>query len=182
MDGVVTILEDDYYRIVQDIWQDLHRVCDLQNSANLTVPHFSWHVAQAYRDEAGLSVMLEKICQQISPFTVRTTGIGLFFQPRLVIYIPVVKTQVLMDVHRMLWEELAQLAEQPLSYYAPEMWVPHITLIHEELSNTGLSSVLSRLSTWQFEWDLQVNNLALIGQSASASGTICIQHSLRGGL
>ena len=182
MDGVVTILEDKYYRIVQEIWQDLHQACNLQNSTSLTVPHFSWHVAQSYGSESYLDDLLQKLSLQVKPFQVRTTGVGLFLHPRLVIYIPVVKTQSMIEVHRMLWDQLLALAEQPLPYYSPDHWMPHITLIHEELTETSLSGVLARLSRWEFDWEIQVNNLALIGQTQNASGTICIQHSLRGEL
>lgn len=180
MDGVVTVLEDKYYQVVQEIWQDLRQACGLEFNESLTVPHFSWHVAQSYPDEPSLDVLLEKISLQIKPFTVRTAGLGMFFQPRLVVYIPVVKTQELIQVHQMLWEQLADMADQPQSHYAPEFWIPHITLVYEELSESGLGCALAHLAKQPLDWEIQVDNLALIGQSLTEAGSTCIQHSLRG--
>lgn len=175
MDGVVSILEEKYYQHVQEIWQDLQQACGLQSNDNLTVPHFSWHVAQSYPDELLLDEVLEGLSLQIRPFRVRTSGLGIFFQPRLVIYIPIVKTGELVRVHHILWEQLAGLADQPIDYYAPDLWVPHITLAYEELTNSGLTCALQRVSIRDLDWEIDVNNLALIGPSG-----ICIQHTLRG--
>lgn len=180
MDGVVTILEEKHYQVVQEIWQDLQQACGLQDNKSLTVPHFSWHVAQEYPDELRLDELLEKASLDIKPFTVRTAGLGIFFQPRLVVYVAVVKTRALIQLHQKLWEELAELAKQPLPYYAPAYWIPHITLVYEELTESALACALTRLANRQLDWEIDVNNLALIGQSQSESGSVCIQHLLRG--
>lgn len=182
MDGIVTILDDKYYQFVSDIWQDLKQACNLQGNESLTVPHFSWHVAEAYPDESRLDVLLEEVSLNIKPFTVQTTGLGIFFQPRLVVYIPVIKTPLLIQVHQQLWDLLTDLSDEPTPYYSPELWVPHITLTYEEMSDARLACVIERLSDKPLEWEIQVNNLSLIGQSSSESGGVCIQHSLRGEL
>ncbi len=181
MDGIVTILEEKYYQAVQAIWQDLQHKCGVKGVSDaLLVPHFSWHVAMAYPDEVRLDKVLEQASLHIKPFTVSTSGVGIFFHPKPVVYLPLVKTRALIEVHQMLWDQLAGLSDQASLYYAPDAWMPHITLVYEELSGTALDCVLLHLSGLSLDWKLQVDNLALIGQASDTFRPVCIQHMLRG--
>ena len=180
MDGVVTILEEPYHQAVKEIWQDLAQACGLKAVQAMAVPHFSWHVAQAYPDEERLNALLEQAAYQYKPFSVRTAGLGFFFHPNLVVYLPLVKTQALINLHQWLWDQIMMFSDQPNPLYAPNSWMPHITLVYEDLSGTELQCVLERLSYRRLDWEIQVSNLALIGQFNDASHPVCIQHTLCG--
>ena len=180
MDGIVTILEEPYFEAVREIWQDLEQTCGLKEIQAMTIPHFSWHVAAAYPDEARLDALLEETCQQFKPFIVRTAGLGIFSHPKMVVYLPLVKTQALISLHQWLWDHLLDQADLPSPYYAPDFWMPHITLAYEELGAVNLDCVLLRLSTHPTNWEIKVDNLALIGQVNNVLHPACIQHKLSG--
>jgi 2'-5' RNA ligase len=46
--------------------------------------------------------------------------------------------------------------------YAPEQWIPHITLAQGDLISTTLAAIVGRLSGRQFRWRIPLTNLALI--------------------
>ena len=164
MDSIVTILEEPFYQSVKTIWKDLELQCGFTNAVPMTVPHFSWHVAESYKDEKRLIKVMETVCRQAKPFTVTTAGLGIFPAPKLVVNIALVKNRALLEFHQNLWELLNQLANQPSPHYAPESWAPHITLAYEEFTAKGLCCVMEYLLGRLTDWELTVNNLALISQ------------------
>jgi len=180
MDGIVTILSEPYYQAVRDLWAGIYRACRTAAQAAGTdsavplpgfinsedLPHFSWHIAESY-DQNRLSPVLDAICRETLPFTVRTTGLGIFTVPKPVIFIALVKDRPLMEFHEKLWQQLGGLGQGVSGYYAPELWVPHITLAHENLDTSTIGCIIQELASQSFHWEMRVETLAIASQAGS---------------
>jgi 2'-5' RNA ligase len=173
MEGIATLLDSELTERVETIWAELDRDFGVRGVVQLTpIAHFSWLVATEF-EEKMLRDELESVACTIAPFTVHTSGLGVFTGPSPIVYVPVVCSAALSTVHRMLWERLAPGSHEMNAYYAPDAWMPHITLAMGDVTPANLPHLVERLGARDFAWQIRVDNLVLIdqpdGQAARAS-------------
>lgn len=161
MNGVASLLDKPTTARVEHLWQELETRCGLVGVKATPFPHFSWQVTEAY-DLQLLEKALSGIARQAHPFTVRTSGLGLFSGESPIIYISIVKSDTLLRFHALLWEQLNGIAIRPARYYAPVQWVPHITLAYNDVTPANLDCAMQILAFQSFEWEIQVDNLVFI--------------------
>ncbi|MGQ0603165.1 MAG: 2'-5' RNA ligase family protein [Anaerolineales bacterium] len=159
--GIVSLLDEQHDALTRNLWAELEQRFDLHSIGATPYPHFSYHVARGY-DAAGVERVLETIAAHARPFEVSTTGLGVFTGSTPVLYLPVVRTQALTEFHEQVWSALEPFATNSMSYYAPQNWMPHITLAQHDLTPEVLAAVMGALGTYSFNWVLMVNNLAFI--------------------
>lgn len=169
MEGIVTILDEPHYSLVEELWHQVNQICHLQAVKSTDIPHFSWHVAETYARNR-LTRILEQVCAETQPFVVRTAGLGVFTAEKCVLYITLVKDVQLLNFHQRLWQLLEGVGESPSLYYAPDQWVPHITLAHQGMGGVELSCAVGELACKPFLWNIQVDNLAVIGEGGLPGG------------
>lgn len=180
MDGVVTLLPEPLYSQVEAIWAELAEACGVQGINATPVPHFSWHVAERYREDQ-LKEALQKLCASTQPFEVQAAGLGVFSRELPIVYIALVKDERMLNLHKRLERLLRRLSIGPNDHYRPENWMPHITLVFEDLGNANLTCVMKRLVFRSFQWTFMVDNLALIGQPPGKSGSVYFRIPFLGG-
>lgn len=181
MDGVVTLLPEPIYTQVEEIWSELAQACGVQGINATPVPHFSWHVAERYHEDQ-LQKTLQELANRSQPFQVHTAGLGVFSRELPIVYIALVKDAGMMEFHKNLHDLLRNLAIGPNKYYHPENWMPHITLVFEDMGYGNISCVMKRLVFRSFEWTFMVDNLALIGQPPGHSGSVYFRIPFGGGI
>lgn len=164
--GVVSLLDEAHYRLVEDLWAELVRDVGVRGVYVTPFPHFSYHVAEHY-DTTLLHSILQQVAQEQSVFRVRTTGLGIFTGDAPVLFIPVVRDHALASFHRILWNEISRAASEAVTYYRPDQWIPHITLGHGDLQAGNLTEIMRLLSAREFNWEITVDNLALIYNTGS---------------
>lgn len=170
MDGVVTILEPAYRARVEAIMQELKEQCGIAGGFVTPIPHFSYSIAPRY-DQEGLQARLGALAAATRPFSVRTAGLGLFPGERPVVFLAVVKTPELMAFHQRVWEQTIDLAEAPSPYYAPDRWVPHITVAMFDVTRENINCLMQRLAFAPIDWELKVNQIGTIIQPPGGVGT-----------
>lgn len=180
MDGVVSLLPEPIHSQVEGIWAELADACGVQGINSTPVPHFSWHVAERYH-EVKLKEVLQDLCNRSRPFPIRTAGLGVFSRELPIVYISLVKDARMLDFHERLYRLLGRLADDPNDYYQPVNWMPHITLVFEDLGYDNLSCVMKRLVFRSFQWTFMVDNLSLIGQPPGKSGSVYFRIPFGGG-
>jgi 2'-5' RNA ligase len=161
MNGVVSLLDERQYAVVEQIWAELERGLGLRGVYATPYPHFSYHVARAYQMEQ-LETALAHLVNGLRPLTVTTAGLAIFTGTQPVLYVPVVRTPELSRLHQALWREVSRVASGIESYYAPERWLPHISLAFGDLAEHSLSGAMRLLSTRDFTWELPIDNVAII--------------------
>lgn len=161
MHGVVSLLDAQHYQAVEALWAELAATCGLRGVYVTPFPHFSYHVAADY-DLPALEAVLRDFARVQTPFRVTATGLGIFTGAAPVIYIPVVRDPTLTAFHQALWPRLEAVARGGSAYYAPAAWMPHITLGFGDITPAHLPDVLRLLGVRSFNWDIAIDNLALI--------------------
>jgi 2'-5' RNA ligase len=169
--GLVTILPSPYYEQVESLWKELETKHSLKGIRATPYPHFSWQIADNY-DFPRLEQVMREVASQARSFEVQTTGLGVFTGPRPVIFIPLVKTIPLMELHALLWERTQSISQGLSPYYDPQTWTPHISLAYEDVDIENIANVMSELAFQSFAGQLPVHNLALIYEPAGTTGIL----------
>jgi 2'-5' RNA ligase len=161
MQGIVSLLDGEARDRIDQLWEELRRDFGVRGIHSKRFPHFSYHVADEY-DLAKLRPELEQLAGATRQFLARASGIGIFTRKEPVIYLPVVRSNELQNIH----SGVARLAE-PLAtgineYYAPDIWIPHITVAEGDVDILVLPEIVRRLGERNLRWELPVTNLAVI--------------------
>jgi 2'-5' RNA ligase len=161
MHGIATLLDSDHYRLIEDLWAELERRFSVRGVYITPYPHFSYHVAHDY-DLGLVESVLKRITSNITTFKVRTSGLGIFTGASPVLYIPVVRSLELTQLHEALWQEITTESSGVQQYYHPEQWMPHITIGFGDINKDNLSQIIPFLAQRDFSWEITVNNIAVI--------------------
>jgi 2'-5' RNA ligase len=173
MQGVVTLLDDRHYARVESLWEELGQKFDVRGMYVTAFPHFSYQVAEAY-DERACELYLKELAARTEPFRVRTAGLGVFTLANPILYIPLVRSQRLSELHEDIWRGVPQAVPGPVAhFYQPEEWAPHVTLAQGDIDQDKLSDIIRLLSARNFHWEITVNNLALIYDTGREQGVRC---------
>jgi 2'-5' RNA ligase len=171
MHGVVSILDEEHYARVEGLWDGIEATCGLKAVKMTPIPHFSWHIAEDY-DFEGLEKRLEEIAEETAPFVVRTTGMGVFNREALVVYIPIYRDPNLCLLHQRLWEQTSQFGKEPSPLYAPDTWLPHITLANRDVNRENLACVMRLLVGHVLTWEIRIDNFAVVCQEPEQAGKL----------
>jgi 2'-5' RNA ligase len=174
MQAIVSTLDKQHNARIESLWSELEREFGLKYAC-VAYPHFSYQVAEAY-DELPVLSILRDIASEMKPFTVQTSGLGIFTGERPVLFVRVIRDARLSALHDRVGAAVAPYATGVHSHhYGHPYWVPHITLAIEDLTHDNLPDVIRLLSRRSFMWEITVHDLALV---RDASGTrddwVCI--------
>jgi 2'-5' RNA ligase len=161
MHGLVTLLPEPYYKQVESIWIELEEKFGLQGIRVTPYPHFSWQIAGDYNQDKLFNLM-EKISLEQTIIKTHTTGLGLFTGDSPVIYIQVVKTPQMMDLHKRIWDLSEKITTMRSPYYAPDNWIPHISIAYEDVNRNTIKGLFEDLAFRDFHWEITIDNLAFI--------------------
>ena len=161
MNGIVSLLDREFYEWVGQLWLELRWRFGLQGIYQTPYPHFSYHVSTDY-DLGRLSAVLPQLAQETAVFSVSTSGLGVFTGAQPVLYIPVVRTAELSQFHERVWTAVEPFSQGTLAYYSPDNWLPHITLAQHDLTPENLPEVTQWLNEQNLAWQMRVDNLSLI--------------------
>ena len=140
MNGIVALLESDFYERVEQLWAELSRRFGLQGIYQTPYPHFSYHVSTKY-DVERVTAVLQQLAGETAVFTITTSGLGIFTGAKPVLYVPVVRTAVLSQLHERVWTAVQPASRGTQFYYSPDNWLPHITLAQHDLTPENLPAV-----------------------------------------
>lgn len=161
MYALATLFNLDQNPAFAQMWQKLQQTCRLVTANQVSFVHLSWQGAENYRLEPARAAIAETVAQTRS-FTVKIAGLGIFTGKEPVLYLNVVKNRPMLDLHETLWQHLLPHADEMNGFYAPQDWVPHITLVYKPLLPGDLACAVTELMYEPYSADLEIDNLALI--------------------
>lgn len=179
MHAIVSVIDPEHYARVEALWHELELKCGLSGIRATPIPHFSWHIADKY-DFDPLQVEVRQIAGLTRPFSIHTGGLGLFTRENPVLYFPIVRTSLLSKIHQEIWDRVTPLSQKLSPYYAPELWMPHITLAHGDVNLPSLSCVVERLAFQVIAWEITIDNLAVVSQVDENVGELQFRIQLAG--
>ncbi len=166
-----SLLDTRSNRQVREIWDWLEIHCGLAGIRTTPLPHFSWQSAENY-DLSLIRPALEKLAGELTPFGVKTAGLGIFTGKEPVLYISLVKTGKLLEVHQRIWETMTPFAQEVNPLYAPGQWIPHVTLAYQDISPEKLSCAIKDLAFLPIEMEMVIDHLAILFQSEGKDGVL----------
>jgi hypothetical protein len=169
MHGIVSLLDEPNYSKVEQLWKELELECGLKGIKVTPIPHFSWQVALDY-DLNLLRPVLQEIAATARPFMARTAGVGMFSGPKPVVFINVVKTDEMLSFHKLVWERTRHSALDISPLYAPQSWIPHITLAHNDMIWPSVACAIQKLVYRPFNWEILVSSISVISQAEGLVG------------
>ena len=175
MHGLASLLPETYYQKVEDLWKELEEKHGVTGIKVTPYPHFSWQIAEDY-DLEKLEKIVQEIASGTAPFKVQTGGIGIFTGPKPVIFISVVKSQVLMKLHAKIWEKANAAGRDISALYSPDTWMPHISLAYEDVDESNIAAVMDGLFFRSFSWEMTIDNIAFIYEPSGTVGQIKFQY------
>ncbi|KAA3647101.1 MAG: 2'-5' RNA ligase family protein [Chloroflexi bacterium] len=176
--AVVSILSELYYAQVEALWDLLEKECGLPTMQEGSIPHFSWQIADDY-DADELHNDLQLLVKETGAFEVATNGLGVFTGDRLVIYLQVVKTPQLASMHQVLWKRTQPYSTDLSPLYAPNAWMPHITLASEDVDVNALECIMRKLGERELNWKMNVDNFSIVVQEEERGGYVHTKYKFR---
>lgn len=164
--GVVSLLDYIHCQHVENLWHELEHRYGIRGSHATPFPHISYHVANSYQTDK-LSAVLEQFAQDSTSFTITTSGLGVFTGELPVIYIPVVRSMALSEIQLRLWIITDPCGQDAVAHYAPESWLPHITLGQAGGNEGQLARAVEWLAAQPLSWEVPIDNVALLGSSSA---------------
>jgi 2'-5' RNA ligase len=171
MSGIVSLLDPASERAVRALWAELDERHGLREAVRrVPHPHCSYHVAEDYAI-GRLADILRSVAAQTQPFAATITGLGAFEQPEPVLYLAVERNAALDALHAALWRELAQtdIAREAMAIYAPQTWVPHITLAQRDLTLEMLRAIQVQWAGRDLRREVWISDLTLLYRAVDGS-------------
>jgi 2'-5' RNA ligase len=160
---IASLLDNKANKEIEKYWMLLERDCLLSEIKTTPFPHFSWFTAMV-GDNSAIEEKLEEIGPKLIPLSVQTGGLGIFTGLKPVLYLPLIKTRELLTSHEMIWLNFQSIVNGTNQYYAPESWIPHITLAYGDLSARRLSCAIQNLSVIDLSMSIQIDNIAFLSR------------------
>ena len=171
MQALVTTFPKPYEDQILALWQDLKEKFGLQYIENITVPHFTWHICDAYELKA-VTPLLERIAAEVEPFEILVEDVGTFISQSPVVYLKIKPNPMLIKLHTRVWQELLPYALEPNMLYSPSMWHPHVTLALQDLSPEQLEPVLAYVGGQKISWRITIDHYSLLTQTTDGAITL----------
>jgi 2'-5' RNA ligase len=123
-------------------------------------PHLTY-LLTGTRRLTDLKDLLREVAATTAPFSAYTTGLGVFPGENPVIYVPVLRSNDLNELHQRVLDVTAPLC-RPSPYYGADRWLPHLSLALHDTTPDLLGPVLRHLNKETYNLRLNVNNLAIL--------------------
>jgi 2'-5' RNA ligase len=179
MYAIISELDADSAKTVRCLWRRLRDACGLEAIYNLPTPHLTWLVSEDLDIPATASIITHLAALK-RVLTTYVFGLGIFSGQRPVLYLPIVKTQAMIDLHHLVWDGVQSYAVQPNQYYAPDHWLPHITLAVNDLSKDNLACALESVTFETIEMPVKVDNLIIVAEETDPSSEYLHRYRLSG--
>jgi 2'-5' RNA ligase len=161
--AITTLLSPHYAARINRIIKGLETEFGLDDVQATPEPHITYQLAGVQKLSA-LHAVLAEVARTTEPFAVHTTGLGVFPGPSPTIYVPVLRTNQLNQLHQRIVQATAPLCLRTDKFSGPECWLPHISLALHDTTPELLGPVLQYLNRQTFNLKLPLDNLAILRQ------------------
>ncbi len=179
MKGITTIIPEPQNSAVKNIWNEIEKKFGLAGVMTTPIPHFTWHLAHDYHLKK-IRQILSILSEGSKPMEITTSGLGYFNNEMFVAYSKVYKSRALGALHKNLCQQIVEFSEEPLTYYLPDQWTPHITLLFEPKAMIiNEQKIKEYLKGLDLKWTFMLDNLTIIQQSETQSPKVLYKVNLR---
>jgi 2'-5' RNA ligase len=166
MQGIVTVLDEPWRERVEEIWGELAAIFGLPSVGAQRDPHLTYHAADSY-DRDAVEAVLGKIAAATPAFELETHGLGVFRGDQTVLFLHVTPSPALDALHAAVLSAVDGIAWTRRAFYAPETWVPHITLAAGGLREEQLPDIMALLGRRDYRWGMRATNVCFVPDAMS---------------
>ena len=161
MPGVIALLDDVHTVKVEALWDEMERRFAVPKGYPGALPHITFHLG-SHDVDAGAEAVVERVARRTKPLTISTSGLGVFGGPAPVLYLTVARSPEVAALAAYLGAEM-EAAGFPSTdpYFAPERWIPHITIAHRNLAGVALGPLLAWLVEQPLAWEVPLRSLSI---------------------
>lgn len=176
---IISEIDQKSSEIVKCLWGRLRDACGVKAIYALPTPHFTWFSAEALDIDETSSIIAE-LAARSRRLSTYVFGLGIFSGDQPVLYLPIVKTQAMIDLHNEIWQEVQDHCECPNGYYSPPHWIPHITLALRDLRRDNLACVLESVAFEPVEMTVTAENFIIVAQEGELVSEALHKYQFRG--
>jgi 2'-5' RNA ligase len=157
--GIVANLRGQPYREVRRLWALFERKYGCKAIQAYSHPHVSFQAAKT-RDIRRLKADFSEVVSQIGPFELEVNGVRHFRKD--VIYLPVRRTRELVKIHKQVHRFLETHCQDLFELYAPEHWIPHVTLAMEDLTEDDFEKAWMELKASKVRFKQRLHQICMV--------------------
>ena len=172
MHGIVSPLPTRYEQTVFELWEEMEERFQAHFARTALIPHFTWQLAMDDYALENLVPQMDAFCKTLQPFKIHVQGARLFPGPLPTIYLRIIKSKTLKDLHQQLWEKFNLFAQGSNDLYQTNTWVPHITIVHRDIAQEHVPAALQLLNERQIDWHFEVDKLLILHQDPDQIATL----------
>ena len=177
MHSAIALFDDESTAQVERLWELLASEVQLVGIQRTPGPHLSWDVFLD-ANNMGLEDVLERRAGGMAPLTLDLHGLGIFPGADPVLYLNVLKTAPLLELHGSLHEDLNRVVQGRSPLYAPDRWVPHVTLAARDGDHRRMCMGIVKLLERDLPDQLRVDALGWIDQPTGEVGRLAARFPL----
>ena len=147
---------------IHNIWNELDFACEMNQVKFAPIPHFSYMTYKSVNNPIGLQQTMLDLGNEISPFEIQISGLGIFQGPSPILYLPIVKTKFLFDIHSKILGSISPYIAEASDFYKENNWIPHITLAIRDINLDNLSCAVDRCMQFDLSFRLKIDHLAIL--------------------
>ncbi len=161
MPGVIALLAEPHAARIEALWQTMERNLGVPAGYPGAIPHLTFHIGN-HDIDAGADRIVEAVARRTPPLAISTSGLGIFGGSPPVLYLATARTPTVAALAHDLATALDD-AGFPSSdpYFAPEKWIPHITIAHRNLAGVELAPLLAWLVAQPLAWEISLRSLSI---------------------
>ena len=179
MHAIISELDTQSSDVVKELWGRLREACGLMAIYKLPTPHITWFVAETL-DVQSVEAIIADLSSRSRELSTYVFGFGIFSGQRPVFYLPLVKSQAMIDLHNEIWSQVIAFSQRPNRYYSPNLWLPHITLAINDITKESLACALESVAFEPVEMKVTADNLIVVAQEDDPSSLALKQFRFTG--
>jgi 2'-5' RNA ligase len=165
--------------VVKDLWGRLRDACGLKAIYDLPTPHLTWFASEQLAMAAATEIIAD-LANRTPGLNTCVFGLGIFSGDRPVFYLPIVKSQAMIDLHDEIWARVGSVSQNANDYYAPAHWLPHITLAINDVTRDNLACALESVAFEPVELSVVAENLIIVTQEDDPDSMVMKQFQFKG--
>ena len=160
MQALIAEFSEESNKLIQSIWKQVEISCGEKSKVSFIYPHFTWQGAQQYKVQ-GFEMMLRNVFLGQKPFKIKLAGLGIFTGKKPILYLNMVKSPLVSKIHEIITEVSQPFVTELESYWLPDNWMPHLTLVEPGTDSKKIGDFLPCLLERKFESEIEVKSICL---------------------
>lgn len=164
--GLMTLLKGEIREEVLDLWNYFDQMYDSKLAKAFMHPNISY--------QGGICENLDTLISRLNEyeypdkFEIEIDGFEKFTNPQNVIYMKVIKNNKISEFHNELSRVLNDTCLKTFELYNPNNWVPHITIVMNDISEVDFHMSFEELCNKEVNRNkVLIENLALVTMDSS---------------